>query len=75
MFSHLSMSLSEFSTLDVLPGLSHAVLLRRPGEDGGAAQCSGMARHSLHLVHCGGENQRGERADREFSPLFLLSPL
>lgn len=52
-------------TLDVLLGLSDVVLLRCPGEDGGSTQCSGMACHIVHLVHCSGENQRGKGISRE----------
>lgn len=63
----------SLSTLDVLLGLSDVILLRRPGEDGGSTQCSGVAGHSVHLVHSSGENQRGERANRE--TCFFISLL
>lgn len=51
-------------TVDVVLGLSHVILLRCPGEDGGSAQCSGVARHHVHFVFCSGENQRGETMSR-----------
>lgn len=49
---NLLMSRFEFSILDVLPGLSDVILLHCLGKDGGSAQCSGVAGHSLRLVHC-----------------------
>lgn len=72
----LSVSLSEFVflvsvlTSDVLLGLCDVILLCCPGEDGGLSQCSGVAGHSLHLVHRSGENQRGKS-----SQFYLYIPI
>lgn len=69
---YFSLSVSDLS-LDVLLDLPDVIFLRGPGEDGGSAQCSGVAGHSVHLVHCRGENQRGEAVRRETCSLLIFS--
>lgn len=68
----LNFSPVDVSTLGDLLGLSDVILICHSGKDGGSAQCSGVAGHSLHFVHCSGENQRGVRVNRETCSLLSL---